>query len=167
MERAKPRIFLISFVGCLFASSRSVLFKPRSSRPAAAGEEQVAISVEELDGGAIGEAVGAGEMDVGGDYPRPSKGTVFVIGVRYIVEGVILPTWLALPETSLGGVERAGTGRVSVGGQIAVAVKGHYGWERRSRLVGIITVDSHSGYLPHALDCRSYFSWRSVRAPQQ
>ena len=45
-------------------------------------------------------------MDVGGDYPRSSKGAVFVIEVRYIVEGVILTTRLALPETSLGGVER-------------------------------------------------------------
>ena len=101
------------------------LFKPRSSRPAAAGEEQIPISVEELDRGAIGEAVGAGEMDVGGDYPRSSKGAVFVIDVRYIVERVILTTWLALPETSLGGVERARTGRVGVGGEGAVAVKGH------------------------------------------
>ena len=100
-------------------------FKPRSSRPAAAGEDQISISVEELDRGAILEAVGAGEMDVGGDYPRPSKGAVFVIDVRYIVEGVILTTRLALPETSLGGVERARTGRVGVGGQGAVAVKGH------------------------------------------
>ena len=101
------------------------LFKPRSSRPAAAGEDQIPIGIEELDCGAILEAVGAGEMDVGGDYPRPSKGAVFVIDVRYIVEGVILTTRLALPETSFGGVERARTGRVGVGGQGAVAVKGH------------------------------------------
>ena len=46
-------------------------------------------------------------MDVGGDYPRPSKGAVFVIDVRYIVEGVILTAWLPLPDASLGGVERA------------------------------------------------------------
>ena len=86
------------------------LFKPRSSRPTAAGEEQIPISVEELDRGAILEAVGAAEMDVGGDYPRPSKGAVFVIDVRYIVEGVIVTTWLPLPDASLGGVERARTG---------------------------------------------------------
>jgi hypothetical protein len=49
--------------------SHDLLFKPRSSRPAAAGEEQIAISVEELDRGAILEAVSAGEMDIGGDYP--------------------------------------------------------------------------------------------------
>src|ERR1700730_756004 len=97
-------------------------------------------------------------MEVGGDYPRPSKGAVFVIDVRYIVERVIVRTRLALPETSLGGAGRARTGRVGVGGQGAVAVKGHYGWEWRSRLVGIIAVDPHSGYLPHALDCRGCFS---------
>jgi hypothetical protein len=34
------------------------LFKPRSSRPAATAEQQVPISVEDLDRGAIGEAVG-------------------------------------------------------------------------------------------------------------
>src|SRR5438876_8390459 len=62
-------------------------------------------------------------MDVGGDYARPSKDAVFVIDVRYIVEGIILTTRLALPETSFGGVERARTGRVSIGGQGAVAVK--------------------------------------------
>jgi len=33
-------------------------------------------------------------------------------------------------------------------------VKGHYGWESRQHLVGIITVDPLSGYLPHAFDCR-------------
>src|SRR5205809_20215 len=102
-----------------------VLFKPCPSRPAAAGEDQIPIGIEELDCGAILEAVGAGEMDIGGDYPRPSKGAVFVIDVRYIVEGVILTTRLALPETSLGGVERTRTGRVGVGGQGAVAVKSH------------------------------------------
>ena len=101
------------------------LFKPRSSRPAAAGKDQISIGVEELDCGAILEAVGAGEMDVGGDYARPSKDAVFVIDVRYIVEGIILTTRLALPETSFGGVERARTGRVSIGGQGAVAVKAH------------------------------------------
>src|SRR5436305_14941736 len=125
MERAKPHIFLFSFVGCLSLQAGSSLFKPRSSRPAAAGEEQIAIGIEELDRGAILEAVGAGEMYVGGDYPRPSKSAIFVIDIRYIVEGVILTTRLALPETSLGSVERTRTGRVGVGGQGAVAVKAH------------------------------------------
>ena len=78
------------------------LFKPCPSRPAAAGEEQIPISVEELDCGAILEAVGAGEMEVGGDYPRPSKGAVLVIDVRYIMERVIVRTWLALPEPASG-----------------------------------------------------------------
>jgi hypothetical protein len=38
------------------------------------GEDQIPIGIEELDCGAILEAVGAGEMGVGGDYPRPSEG---------------------------------------------------------------------------------------------
>ena len=67
MERAKP------VIGQRSNLVLPGLFKPRSSRPAAAGEEQIPISVEELDRGAILEAVGAGEMDVGGDYPRPAK----------------------------------------------------------------------------------------------
>ena len=92
---------------------------------AAEAEEQISISVVDRDRGAGSEAVGAREMDVGGDYARPSKDAVFVIDVRYIVEGIILTTRLALPETSLGGVERTRTGRVGVGGQGAVAVKAH------------------------------------------
>ena len=90
---------------------------------AAEGEEQIAISVVDRDRGAGSEAVGAREMDVGGDLPRSSKGAVFVIEVRYIVEGVILTTWLALPDASLGGVERTRTGRVGVGSHGAVAVE--------------------------------------------
>jgi len=100
-----------------------LLFKPGGFRMAAKAEEQIAISVVELDSGASLEAVRAREMHVGGDYPRSSKGAVFVIDVRYIVEGVILSAWLALPNASLGGVERARTGRVGVGGQGAVAVE--------------------------------------------
>src|SRR6266496_5691613 len=110
-----------------FTSSRSVLFKPCRSPPAAAGEDQIPIGIEELNCGAILEAIGAGEMDVGGDYPRPRKNAVFVIDVRYIVEGVILTTRLALPQTRLRGVERARTGRVGVRRQGAVPVKGHEG----------------------------------------
>ncbi len=71
------------------------------------GEEQIAISVVDRDRGAVSEAVGAREMDVGGDLPRSSKGAVFVIEVRYRSWiGVILTTWLALPDASLGGVDR-------------------------------------------------------------
>jgi hypothetical protein len=49
------------------------LFKPRSSRPAAAGEEQISISVEELNRSAILEAIGAGEMYVAVTTPDPAK----------------------------------------------------------------------------------------------
>ena len=73
---------------------------------AAEGEEQIAISVVDRDRVAGSEAVGAREMDVGGDLPRSRKGAVFVIEVSYIVVGVILTAWLALPDASLGGVER-------------------------------------------------------------
>ena len=47
MERAKPRIFLFSFVGCLSLQAGSSLFKPRSSRSAADGEDQIAVGIEE------------------------------------------------------------------------------------------------------------------------
>ena len=90
---------------------------------AAEAEEQIAISVVDRDRGAGSEAVGAGEMDVGGDLARSSKGAVFVIEVRYVVEGVIVIAWLALPDASLGGVERTRTGRVGVGSHGAVAVE--------------------------------------------
>ena len=50
---------------------------------AAEAEEQIAISVVDLDRGVVTEAVGAGEMDVGGDLPRSSKLAVFVIDVTY------------------------------------------------------------------------------------
>ena len=43
-------------------------------------------------------------MEVGGDYARPSKGAVLVIDVRYIMERVIVRTWLALPDASLRGI---------------------------------------------------------------
>jgi hypothetical protein len=55
---------------------------------AAEAEEQIAISVVELDRGAVSEAVGAREMDISGDYPRSGKGAVLVIDVRNIVERV-------------------------------------------------------------------------------
>ena len=90
---------------------------------AAEGEEQIAISVVDRDRVAGSEAVGAREMDVGGDLPRSSKGAVFVIEVSYIVVGVILTAWLALPDASLGGVERTRTRRVAVGSHGAVAVE--------------------------------------------
>jgi hypothetical protein len=134
---------------------------------AAEAEEQIAISVVDLDRGVVTEAVGAGEMDVGGDRPRSSKHTVFVIEVTYVVEGVIVTTRLALPDASLGGVERARTGRVGVGGQGAVAVKGHYGWDGSPDALSAFTVGPAPRDLPHALDCRGCFSRRSVRAPQQ
>ena len=100
-----------------------VLLKPGPFRVATEGEEQIAISVVDRDRGAFSEAVGAREMDVAGDLPRSSKGAVFVIQVSYIVEGVILTTWLALPDANLGGVDRTRTGRVVVGSRGAVAVE--------------------------------------------
>src|SRR5262249_5374622 len=64
-------------------------------------------------------------------------------------------TRLALPETILGRVKRARDRRFGGASHGAVPVKSDYGWERRPRLlIGIITVDPLSAYLPHALDCR-------------
>jgi hypothetical protein len=99
------------------------LLKPGPFRMAAEAEEQIAISVVDRDRVAGSEAVGAREMDVGGDLPRSRKGAVFVIEVTYVVVGVIVTTWLALPDASLGGVERTRTGRVAVGSHGAVAVE--------------------------------------------
>ena len=54
----------------LMKHSDRCLFKPCSSRPAAGGENKIPVGVENLDGGAIGEAVGVGvdEMYRGGHY---------------------------------------------------------------------------------------------------
>jgi hypothetical protein len=139
----------------------SNLFKPRSSRPAAKGADQIPVSVEDLDRRAISEAVGVGKMDRGGDYSRTREGAVLVSAEGGIPERVIMTAWFALPGAIL---VRVALESACVGSHRAVSVKRHYGWERRSRLVGIITVDSHSGYLPHAFDCRT--ALRSIRAPQ-
>jgi len=90
---------------------------------AAEAEEQIAISVVDLDRGVGTEAIGAGEMDIGGDGSRSREGTVFVIEITYVVEGVILTTRLALPDASLRGVERARTRRIGVGDEGAVTVE--------------------------------------------
>jgi len=48
-------------------SDRS-LFKSRSSPPAAGGENKIPVGVENLDRGAVTEAVGIGELYRGGHY---------------------------------------------------------------------------------------------------
>src|SRR5690348_2967052 len=71
------------------------LLKPGGFRMAAKAEEQMSISIVELDRGVVSEAVGVVQMYRASDYSRPRKNTVFVVGIRYITKGVILSAWLA------------------------------------------------------------------------
>src|SRR5262249_54093505 len=140
------------------------LLKPFPSARAAGGEEQIPISVEQLDGRTVSVVVGISEMYRGSDYPVVGKGAVLVIAVPSIPERVILCAWLALPGAILVSVRNATC--ISCHG--AVEVKCHKRWKWRALLVGIITVDPVSGYLPHAHDGGACF-WRQllVRAPDR
>jgi hypothetical protein len=140
------------------------LLKPRCTAPATGGEEQIAISVEKLDGRAVTLAVGVGEMYRGGDYTVVDKGAVLVKAVPLVPERVILSAWLALPRAILVRVRITAA---CVGSHGAVGVKRHYGRESRQHLVRVITVDPMSGVLPHPHDCRGCFSHWSVRAPHE
>ena len=130
--------------------------------------EQIAVSIVNLDSRAITEAVGGRELSRGGNYDAAVKlaAIVIEIGQKPVRERIACPV---LPDTEFSGpisVLRKGT--IALAAHGPVSVESHEGRKGRSQLlIGIIAVDAHSGYLPHALDCRGCFSRRSVRAPHQ
>ena len=92
--------------------------------PCRKGWRLVPISVDDLDRGAIDEAVGAGRVHIGGDDKWANKGAVAVIaGIRHLPERVILTTRLALPSAILGRVKRARDRRLGGAGYRSVPVK--------------------------------------------
>src|SRR4029077_10968556 len=121
---------------------------------AAKGDGHIPVSIEDLDRGAIGEAV-INDIDIRRNDKLTEKDAGRVIAVIHLPERVILTTRFALPGAILRRVKRACDGRFGGTSHCAVVVKGHYGWKRRAQqLAGVTTVDPLSAYLPHALDCR-------------
>ena len=100
------------------------LFKPRSSRPAAAGEEQIPISVEDLDYVATLEAVGGGELYRFGSFTSAVKIAFRGIAVKHNSIRVIMTAWLALPNTVLGPLTGIATRWDPIAGVSAALIEG-------------------------------------------
>ena len=100
------------------------LFKPRCCRPAAAGEEQIPISVEELDRASTSEAVGGGELYRFGSFTSAVKIAFRGIAVKHNSDRIILTAWLALPNTVFGSLTGIATRWDRIAGASAALVEG-------------------------------------------
>src|SRR5262249_54730648 len=101
------------------------LFKPRPFLVAAEGEEQIAISVEDLDRASSGEAVGGGKLYRFGSFTSAVKIAFRGIAVKHSSIRVILTAWLALPNTVFGPLTGIATRWDPIAGVSATLVEGH------------------------------------------
>jgi len=126
MDAPNPGSFCLALlVVCHFKPLR-LLFKPRSSRPAAAGEEQIAIGIEELDRASTSEAVGGGELYRFGSFTSAVKIAFRGIAVKHSSIRVIMTAWLALPNTVFGPLTGIKTSWDHIAGVSAALVEGLY-----------------------------------------
>jgi len=120
-----------------------------SVRSPADGEEQIPISIEELDGSGIAEGIRAREGEGGSDYPGIGKVAVLVDLKSRVSERVSLTAGLPLPDAVLA---RPARNRACVGGHRAIGVEGHEGREKISQVLPGVTIDAVPEDLPHTYE---------------
>lgn len=154
MERAKPRIFLLIFEGCLSPQRVCLLFKPRTGRTGAEGGDHVAVHIENLDHRVRGKVIATGsEFQGSGNFLGSDENTVRVVAIERECERVIPPASSVLPN-SVAGATQSGTGTRTnpIFRHRAALIKGEQTWERRTEWVASLTINWRNHRSPDALD---------------